>query len=64
MSEDLGVRLRRKLGTPIHQRLAQRQVILDDAVMDHADAGHPVGVSVFARRPPMGRPAGVLDPYL
>ncbi len=45
----------------LFEALLELKMVFDDAVVDHRDAVHFVGVGIFFRRPSMGRPAGVSD---
>ncbi len=63
MSDDFGVGLGRELVAFGDQLLLQRDIVLDDAVVDDDDLAGAVamGMSVLFRGTPMRRPAGVAD---
>ena len=44
--------------------LLHLQVVFDDAVMDHGDGVHQMGMGVGLGRTAMGGPAGVADAHL
>ncbi len=59
--DDLGVGLRRELVAPCAERRLQREVVLDDPVVDDRDAAVAVRVCVLVGRAPVRRPARVAD---
>ena len=64
MGDDLGVGLRRELVALLKELLLHLQVVFDDAVMDHGDGVHQVGMGVGLGGAAVGGPAGVADAHL
>ena len=64
VGDDLRVRLRREAVALFEQFLLEFQVVFDDAVMDHGDGAHQVGMGVGLGGAAVGGPAGVADAHL
>jgi hypothetical protein len=59
--DELGVGVARDLGAALLEAGAQREVVLDDAVVDDDDRSRDVRMRVHLGWPPVGRPARVTD---